>query len=172
VLIRQPDERRRQGVDASAARALALVYYQTNRYDRCRELASSAAGIDFPLLDLMLAFEDEPYRVEWESGDETVVPFVITDPLPLIDVEVDGHKLTALIDTGGDTFILDPGIAEALGMEIVASLTGTFAGGMKAEVGLARAQTLEYVGIPVPEVEVREGTMGGGGGGPPSAPSP
>jgi hypothetical protein len=147
VLANEPD-------DSSALRLLALVYYQTNRYDKCRALPLVAENVRFPHLDLMLAFDDQPYRAEWQTGDETEVPFLATDPLPVVEVVVNGRRVTALIDTGGDTFVLDPGVAEELGIEIVASMTGMFAGGMEAEVGLARAKSLRLGGVTLRSVPI------------------
>jgi hypothetical protein len=74
--------------------------------------------------------------------------------LPVIEVEVDGRSVTALIDTGGDCFILDPVIASELGIEIVASMTGMFAGGMEAEVGFARANALKLGGVTLHSVPI------------------
>ncbi len=134
---------------------LIFVYYQTNQYDRCRTLPLEALGDrKIPHLDLMLSFGDEPYRAEWRDGETAVVPFLVTDPLPVIEVEVNGRKVTALIDTGGDSFILDPAIASELGIDIVASMTGMFAGGMEAEVGLARAKTLTLGGVTLNSVPI------------------
>ncbi|MFH1689957.1 MAG: aspartyl protease family protein [Candidatus Eisenbacteria bacterium] len=141
ILAREPD-------NAPALMKLVFVYYQTNQYDRCRTLPVEALGDRrIPHLDLMLAFEDAPYQVVWRDGERTVVPFLVTDPLPVIKVEVNGREVTALIDTGGDSFILDPTIASELGIEIVASMMGMFAGGMEAEVGFARAKSLSLGGV-------------------------
>jgi len=154
VLELEPD-------NARAAAKLVFVHYQTNSYDKCGALADRVGDRPLPHLDLMLAFEDEPYRAEWESGDATEVPFLVTDPLPVIEVEVDGRKVTALIDTGGDCFILDPGIAEELGIEIAASMMGMFAGGMEAEVGFAMAQTLKLGGVTLHSVPISVLPTGG-----------
>jgi hypothetical protein len=141
--------------NASALSKLVFVYYQTNRYEECRRLPAGAlADRRIPHLDLMLAFEDEPYRAEWEEGDATTVPFLVTDPLPVIEVEVDGRKTTVLIDTGGDCLILDPGIASELGIEVVAEMMGMFAGGMEAEIGFARATTLKLGEVTLQSVPI------------------
>jgi hypothetical protein len=146
----------------SALSKLVFVYYQTNQYDKCRTLPADAmGGMKLPHLDLMLAFEDEPYRAVWEEGDAATVPFLVTDPLPVIEVEVDGRKVTALVDTGGDCFILDPGIASELGIEVVASMMGMFAGGMEAEVGFARAKTLRLGGVTLHSVPISVLPTGG-----------
>jgi hypothetical protein len=141
---------------------LIFVFYQTNRYDECRSLPADAlGGMRIPHLDLMLAFEDEPYRAAWEDDSGTSVPFLVTDPLPVIEVEVDGRKTTVLIDTGGDCLILDPEIASELGIEVVAKMMGMFAGGMEAEVGFAMARTLTLGGVTLHSVPISVLPTGG-----------
>ncbi|MCK4916366.1 MAG: aspartyl protease family protein, partial [Candidatus Eisenbacteria sp.] len=155
VLEREPD-------NTPAAAKLVFIYYQTNRYSLCEALPGEALeGMRLPHLDLMLAFEDVPYQAVWRDGDETVVPFLVTDPLPVIEVEVNGRKVTVLIDTGGDAFILDPSIASELGIEIVASMMGMFAGGMEAEVGFARAKSLALGGVTLHSVPISVLPTGG-----------
>ena len=142
ALARDPENRR-------ALAGLIFTYYQTNRYARCLELPEEVREkIQIPHMDMMLAFEgEEPYRAAWRGGPRTEVPFLVADPLPVVEVEIDGHKVTALIDTGGDAFILDPEIADSLGIEIVASMMGMFGGGMEAEVGFAKADSLTLGGV-------------------------
>ncbi len=149
VLKREPD-------NTAAAAKLVFIYYQTNRYSQCETLPGKALeGMCLPHLDLMKSFgSDAPYRISWLAGDETSVPFVVTDPLPLIKVEVQGREVTALIDTGGDAFILDPEIAAALVIEVVASMAGMFAGGMEAEVGFGRAESLTLGGATLHSVPI------------------
>jgi hypothetical protein len=135
---------------------LVFTYYQTNRYERCRHLpAGPGETLKVPHLDMMLAFEDEePYRITWAEEPRAVVPFVATDPLPIIEVEVEGRPLKALIDTGGDAFILDSEIADSLGIDIVASMMGMFAGGQEAEVGFAKARSLSMGGVTLHSVPI------------------
>jgi hypothetical protein len=146
-------------LDAGNARALTgliLTFYQTNRYARCRELAEVVRGtIRLPHLDMMLAFEEEePYRIAWGEERPAVIPFLATDPLPIVEVEVEGKTINAIIDTGADAFVLDSEIAESLGIEIVASMAGMFAGGQEAEVGFAKARTLRMGGVTVGSVPI------------------
>jgi len=155
VLEKEPD-------NVSALSKLVFVYYQTNRYERSRVIPAEAlGGRRIPHLDMMQAFGDTPYRTEWRDGRETVVPFLVTDPLPVIKAEVDGREVTVLIDTGGDSFILDPAIARELGIEIVASMMGMFAGGMEAEVGLAKAASLSLGGVTLHSVPIAVLPTGG-----------
>jgi hypothetical protein len=146
-------------LDANNPRALTglvLTFYQTDRYERCRELSEGAReATKLPHLEMMLAFEGErPYQVTWGGERPAVIPFLAADPLPIIEIEVEGTPLNALIDTGADTFVLDREIAESLGIEIVASMTGVFAGGQGAEVGFARARSLRIGNVTVGSVPI------------------
>lgn len=132
-----------------ALSGLVFTYYQTDRYERCLELPEELRGkVRLPHMDMMMAFgEEEPYQETWPGEPRTTVPFLMTDPLPIVRVEVDGRAINALIDTGADAFILDTEIADSLGIEIVASMMGMFAGGNQAEVGFAKADSLTIGGV-------------------------
>jgi hypothetical protein len=142
--------------DARAFTGLVLTLYQTNRYERCRELPDAMReSVRLPHLDMMLAFEgEEPYRISWGREHRAVVPFLTADPLPVIEVEIEGKAINALIDTGGDTFILDNEIADSLGIDVIASMTGMFAGGQEAEVGFAKARSLSMGGVTLHSVPI------------------
>ncbi|MBN2564925.1 MAG: aspartyl protease family protein [Candidatus Eisenbacteria bacterium] len=149
VLSRDPENRR-------ALTGLVFTYYQTNAYHRCAELPQEAlADVRLPHLDVMLAFGQEtPWRISWDDAPQTEVPFLETDPLPVIEVEIEGLKIAAIVDTGGDLFILDTETAESLGMARIASMMGMFAGGMQAEIGFARADSLRVGGATLHAVPI------------------
>lgn len=149
ALSRDPDNVR-------ALTGLVFTYYQTNRYDRCHELPQTLREkVKLPHLDVMLAFEDEePYEVVWRKGRRAIIPFLATDPLPLIEVGIEGRTITAVIDTGGDAFILDNEIADSLGIDIVASMMGMFAGGQQAEIGFAKARSLSIGDVTLHSVPI------------------
>jgi len=146
----------RDPANPRAATGLVSTYYQTNAFARAAELPEAVrSGVKLPTLDLMLAFGGEaPYRVAWAGEHEAVVTFLATAPLPVIEVTVAGRPLKAIIDTGADCFILDSGIAGELGVRPVASMMGTFAGGMQAEVGFARVDSLALGGVTLRSVPV------------------
>jgi hypothetical protein len=82
-----------------------------------------------------------PYRFEGPS--RTVVKFVQTDPLPLIEVRIDGRgPYLFLIDTGGADLIVDPVLADSLGCPTFGDEQGTFGGGRRRAVGLSRVKSL------------------------------
>jgi hypothetical protein len=67
------------------------------------------------------------------EGAEAIVPFVTSDPLPVVQSKIDGKAGTFLIDTGG-TVDLEPNFAASLGLTMTDSGLGTFAGGRHAPV--------------------------------------
>lgn len=67
------------------------------------------------------------------DGAEAIVPFVTSDPLPVVQGSIDGKPGTFLIDTGG-TVDLEPEFVASLGLKMTDSGVGTFAGGRHATV--------------------------------------
>jgi len=142
--------------DARALTGLAMTYYQTNDFAACAGLSEEQRGaVMLPMLDLMLAFgEEDPYSAEWDEDRSSTVPFITTDPLPVVEVEIDGRRLAALIDTGADLFILDTDIADELGIESLTTMLGMFAGGKRAEIGFARAGSLRLGDVTLRSVPI------------------
>jgi len=139
-----------------AERKLLMVYYQTNRYCFSKTLFQEAEKeIDHPIWKLMKAFGDhQPYQVDWHHQDICTIPFIITDPLPLIRLQISGMTCYALIDTGGDSLILDNEFADELGIVPIAARIGTFGGGLQAEKGFAVGEQLNLGEISVPHFPI------------------
>jgi hypothetical protein len=159
-------------VQFKAQTKLVYAYYQTNEFARAQGLFKGLESrVKLPYWDLLKAFgQEKPYGIAWSGGaQKTEVPFLITDPLPVISVEVQGRQIYAFIDTGADTFVLDPDAAAALGIKPLVSMTGTFAGGKKAEVGLGKVDSLKIgdvtmTSVPIallPTARFSEGLTGG-----------
>ena len=130
------------GGQVMAMLGLAFTHYQTGDFKKAGEIAFPE-GVQLPNVDLMKSFEDQPYRLEWVNEDRvSKIPFIVTDPLPVFAVEVNGVPVYVIFDTGGADFILDTEIAEALGVEEVASAMGSFAGGQQSKIGFGRVETL------------------------------
>lgn len=98
--------------------------------------------------------EESPCQIEWNGTNETIVPFLMTDPLPLLPVEIPGEQIYALIDTGGDTFIRDSEIADSIGIQPISSFMGAFAGGTQAEVALAKADSIKIGNVTLMSVPI------------------
>lgn len=130
---------------------LAEVFY---RQDEFGKAATALSGIDSQNAERMKsyqtlvvaklrAFEGQtPYEVQGE-GDVTRLKFVKLDPLPLVHVRINGGpEVVFFIDTGGSELLLDTQFAEELGVKNLGSVDGTFSGGMHAEVGNGRIDSL------------------------------
>jgi len=75
-----------------------------------------------------------PYQLHGR-GDATSLPFIKSEPLPMVTVRVNGSAdVTFFIDTGGAELLLDSDFAHELGVKSSGSFQGTFSGGQKAEV--------------------------------------
>ncbi len=110
---------------------LAEVYYRQNDFQKA---ASLFRNIGREVVAKKLeSFKDlTPYQIESKT-DITALNFIITDPLPVVQVRVNGReKVNFIIDTGGSELVLDSEFAKAIGAQKFGTETGTFAGGKKA----------------------------------------
>ena len=142
------------GGQVMAMVGLAFTHYQTGDFKKAGEIAFPE-GVQLPNVDLMKSFEDQSYQLEWANEERmSTVPFLLTDPLPVFTVEINGVPIHVIFDTGGADFILDSEIAEALGVEEVASAMGSFAGGQQSAIGFGRVETLEIGDVTIRSVPV------------------
>jgi Aspartyl protease/Tetratricopeptide repeat len=131
---------------------LAEVFY---RRDDFQKAAAALNGVDvssnklireqYPTLNVakLKSFKGQtPYELKG-NGTSTRVKFVKTDPLPLVNVRVNGSKeVTFFIDTGGSEVTLDTDFAKELGVPQFGAVQGTFSGGQHTEVQLGRIESL------------------------------
>ena len=95
-----------------------------------------------------------PHRLV-AAGDSTVLPFVVTDPLPIVVGSVNGSDtLFLLIDTGGGELVLDSVVAERLGAERFGTAPGQFAGG-QAPVTDGRVDSVRLGRFTLHDVPIR-----------------
>jgi len=95
----------------------------------------------------------KPWRIE--GPDSVAIPMTQVDPLPLIQMTVNGHgPYYFLIDTGGSEVVLDPSIADSLGLERYGEEIGTFAGGRRGGVTQSRVSTLGLGALTIHDVPV------------------
>ncbi len=141
---------------------LQLIYYRTNNYSKAENLFNGENSQKDPVLDLMRSYGDtQPNQVDWNEADETVIPFVAKDPLPVIPIEVNGVKMNAFIDTAADGLLIDSEKAKELGIETVSKLDGLFAGGKSQEVGYAKTDTLKLGDVSINNVSTMTGPIDG-----------
>jgi Aspartyl protease/Tetratricopeptide repeat len=145
ALVLQPD-------DTDAKVMLAEVFY---RRDDFQKAAASLKGVDvssnkliieqYPTLNVakLESFKGQTSYELQGKGTSTRVKFVKTDPLPIVNVRVNGGKeVTFFIDTGGSEVALDTDFARELGVPQFAAVQGTFSGGQHTEVQLGRIESL------------------------------
>jgi hypothetical protein len=95
-----------------------------------------------------LLAEVERRQSDWRerttiTGKESVVPFVIAEPLPAVRVRINGtHDATFLIDTGAPGVVLDPQFAKDIGVDVSAAGTGVFAGGKTTQTEKATLSSI------------------------------
>src|SRR4051812_30109129 len=138
--------------NADAKIMLAEALY---RRDDFQKAAAALNGVDvsnnklireqYPTLNVAMfeSFKGQtPYELKG-NGASTRVKFVKTDPLPLVNVRINGGKeVTFFIDTGGSEVTLDTDFAKELGVPEFGAVQGTFFGGQHTEVRLGRIESL------------------------------
>jgi predicted aspartyl protease len=138
--------------DADAKVMVAEAFY---RRDDFTKAAAALNGVDvssnklvreqYPTLNVAMfeSFKGQtPYELHANAAS-TRVKFVKTDPLPLVNVRVNGGKeVTFFIDTGGSEVTLDTDFAKELGVPQFGAVEGTFSGGQHTEVNLGRIESL------------------------------
>jgi hypothetical protein len=141
-----------QADNADAKVTLAETFY---RRDDFQKAAAALNGVDvssnkliteqYPTLNVakLESFKGQtPYELEGK-GASTRVKFVKTDPLPIVNVRINGGKeVTFFIDTGGSEVALDTEFAKELGIPQFGTVQGTFSGGQHAQVQLGRIESI------------------------------
>jgi predicted aspartyl protease len=137
---------------ASVLALLAEAAYRQNRFGDAARL-HRALGHDV-LATKLASFESRaPYHIV--GGPESRIPFVHTDPLPLIRVAVNGVEANLIIDTGGGELVLDPAFADSVkAVRFGGESEGVFAGGRRAKVEQGRVDSVRLGGIVVENVPV------------------
>jgi predicted aspartyl protease len=88
------------------------------------------------------------------QGDKVEVPFVTTDPLPMLVAKVNGHDARFVIDTGAPSLALSAALIKRLGIPMHAAGQAMFAGGKTAPIFAGRADTVEFSGARVSGVPI------------------
>lgn len=137
--------------DTDAKVMLAAAFYRRDDFQRA---TAALNGIDvssnrlindqYPMNVAMFeSFKGQtPYELQGD-GTSTHVKFVRTDPLPIVNVRINGGKeVTFFIDTGGSVVTLDTDFATELRVPQFGAIQGTFSGGQHAEVKLGRIESI------------------------------
>lgn len=137
-------------LNAQRKTRLAMAYYRRDRFAEASRLFRQASG-PIPvgpfrelrtLAEHTELFADrKPYRIDGPS--ESRIPFVVTDPLPVVPVSVNGAEPGYFIlDTGGAEVILDDGLAREVGAEMAGAFSASYGGGRQAQTGVGRVESI------------------------------
>ncbi len=145
---------RERGADAAeVAPLLAEVAYR-RRDPAAASKWLESTGEEGRVAQLAKAAVAELYRLEGPASGE--IEFVQTDPLPALQLSVNGSEPALfIVDTGGGELILDPEFAEKVGAEVFGARSGTFAGDAKTEVGIGHVRNVTMGPFEVHNVPVR-----------------
>lgn len=146
ALKRKPD-------DQEAKKLLAQVFYRMDDFARAAPLFRTLGAE--PVAKKLESFAARvPYQIE-AQGSVTEVPFIYTDPLPLIEVTLNGDKKAIfIIDTGGSEIYLDPEVARELKAVQFGSTIGVYGGGLQANTGHGRIDSIRLGDFVVRNVPV------------------
>jgi Aspartyl protease len=134
--------------DAGAELNLGAIRLYQNDLTAAAPLLRAAASADpqnpraAVLLKELQRRTDEAARRTTVSGEQSIVPFVVADPLPVVRVVANGKAANLVVDTGGDVD-LEPDFATRVGVTMEAGTgTGVFAGGKTAAVRSGKLHSL------------------------------
>ena len=134
VMALHPDDDKPKGL-------LAEAYYRQDKFDLAEPLLRQIGRT--AVADKLASFKGVKPNEILGTVTKSRVKFVQTDPLPIVEVRINGGEgILLLIDTGGSELTLDPEYAESIGLKRFGSTMGTFAGGKKRSVGHARVDTV------------------------------
>jgi len=129
--------------DAKAKTLLAETYYRQDDFEHAAELLKAPGKGEFSErahfsslnYEKLVSFRGQKAYEVSGPGSAAHLKFVRTEPLPLVNVRINGGKeVVFFVDTGGAEVGLDTEFAKELGLPLWASKeTGTFAGGQHAE---------------------------------------
>ena len=120
----------------TAVKGLVLTYYQLNEYTKVKDIPSldsteANQGVN-SLLTFMKRFEGTPYRIEWKTADKVATLPIINDftqpgALPRVHLEINGHQVEFILDTGGDRLYIDEGVAKEVGIKTISKRRARYA---------------------------------------------
>lgn len=88
------------------------------------------------------------------SGDHVDVPFLVTDPLPVLHATINGVQATLFLDTNAGSIALSPDGAKRLGVTSHSAGQAFFAGGKTAEISAGRIDSVAFEGLTVRGITV------------------
>jgi len=140
--------------DRAALSLMAEAWYRSDDFEQAGRLFK-AMGREARAAQLQSFKDVSPCRVEGRSPI-SILKFVVTDPLPVVEVRINqGKKVNVFIDTGGAELIVDTELAQEVGLPVFGSETGTFAGGKQSGVEFGRVEALALGDFTVRDLPVQ-----------------
>ncbi|HZT13811.1 MAG TPA: aspartyl protease family protein, partial [Candidatus Baltobacteraceae bacterium] len=141
----------RNAKDEAALIGLARVELYRNDLDAASATARRVLAIDAGNADAARILRTIDLRRRlFEQGERisipdrgAVLPFVESEPLPMIELTIDGRPANCILDTGAPDVVIDPDFAAQAGIAVTGGQVGTFAGGRTATVRQAMLQRLQ-----------------------------
>jgi predicted aspartyl protease len=138
--------------EKAAKSLLAEVFYRRDEFQKAAPFFRSVGRES--VAEQLESFKGvSPNKIE--GPEVTSLNFVITDPLPVVQIRVNnGEPVNILIDTGGAALIIDNEFAKEAGAVQFEAETGTFAGGKKAAVHQGKVNSVTLGEFTVKNVPV------------------
>lgn len=142
--------------DAAAFAGIARVELYANHLSAAQAAARSALALDpanaaalrvTQVVAQRSALLAQSAHVKVPAAG-AVIPFIATDPLPLMQITINGHKANVMLDTGAPDITIDPDFARENGIAVHdTGDVGTFAGGKQAAMLQAQLREVSAGGI-------------------------
>ncbi len=127
--------------DRNTLSLLAEFHYRQDEFQKAAEYLSSAGQVA-KAQKLSYFRNKTPYQIK--NNKSITINFVSLDPLPVIQVRINGHKpVNFFIDTGGGEIILDEEYAQQSDIHLIGSDLGIFGAGKKGKLSHGTIETLE-----------------------------
>jgi len=137
--------------NATAKELLAETYYRRDEFQKAASLLNDI-GRKAMAAKLDSFAEVMPYEISGPTGD-AIVRFSITDPLPIVQLELNGSEPSNfLIDTGGGELIVDTEFAKENGVVQFGEDASVFGGGKKGAFQHARVDSCKLGELTVKQV--------------------
>jgi predicted aspartyl protease len=115
-------------------RDLAWTSYRLDRFDLAAEYFASLPGKEGLTAQLRAFGSTSPYRIS-SDVKEIAIPFLGTDPLPIITVVIGGKEHAFVIDTGSGQLVIDSRFLREVKLPNYGLDEVRFASGERARVG-------------------------------------
>ena len=147
--------------DPGALRGLGSIYLYQNDLRRARTYLAEAARVnpdDTVTQSRLRALtgrepSTENFRISMPAGPVRI-PFVATDPLPVVRATINGKSALLVLDTGGGAVDLTAAGAKRLGVASHVAGIGIFAGGKRAEMRSGQIRQVDLAGLTVRSIPI------------------